>query len=108
MPTCPVLPGSAQRRHLDSVPEQRIAAASGRALRMPEEFVPVPTNKQRRQAAQRHLQRQLERQLERRAELAKKRRRNLGLLLTALAVVVVVGAARACREPSGAAPTLAG
>ncbi|RBY93755.1 peptidylprolyl isomerase [Blastococcus sp. TF02-8] len=49
----------------------------------------MPTNKQRRQAAQRHLQRQLER----RAELAKKRRRNLGLLLTALAVIVVVGAA---------------
>ncbi|TFV50390.1 peptidylprolyl isomerase [Blastococcus sp. TF02A_35] len=49
----------------------------------------MPTNKQRREAAQRHLQRQLER----RAELAKKRRRNLGILLTALAVVVVVGAA---------------
>ncbi|MGY1723757.1 peptidylprolyl isomerase [Blastococcus sp. SYSU DS0533] len=49
----------------------------------------MPTNKQRREAAQRHLQRQLER----RAEQAKKRRRNLGLLLTALAVVVVVGAA---------------
>ncbi|RZU31463.1 peptidylprolyl isomerase [Blastococcus saxobsidens] len=49
----------------------------------------MPTNKQRREAAQRHLQRQLER----RAELAKKRRRNLGLLLTALAVVVVVGVA---------------
>jgi cyclophilin family peptidyl-prolyl cis-trans isomerase len=49
----------------------------------------VPTNKQRRQAAQRHLQRQLER----RAEQAKKRRRNLGILVTAIAVVVVVGAA---------------
>jgi cyclophilin family peptidyl-prolyl cis-trans isomerase len=49
----------------------------------------VPTNKQRRQAAQRHLQRQLER----RAELAKKRRRNLGILATAIAVLVVVGAA---------------
>ncbi|MCA0143470.1 peptidylprolyl isomerase [Blastococcus sp. LR1] len=49
----------------------------------------MPTNKQRRQAAQRHLQRQLER----RSEMAKKRRRNLGILLTALAVVVVVGAA---------------
>ena len=47
----------------------------------------MPTNKQRRQAAQRHLQRQLER----RAELARKRRRNLGILVTALAVVVVVG-----------------
>jgi peptidyl-prolyl cis-trans isomerase B (cyclophilin B) len=49
----------------------------------------VPTNKQRRQAAQRHLQRQLER----RAELAKKRRRNLGIIASAIAVLVVVGAA---------------
>jgi len=49
----------------------------------------VPTNKQRRQAAQRHLQKQLER----RAELAKKRRRNLGIIATVVAVVVVVGAA---------------
>ncbi len=49
----------------------------------------MPTNKQRRQAAQRHLQKQLER----RAELAKKRRRNLGILLTAGAVAVVVIAA---------------
>jgi cyclophilin family peptidyl-prolyl cis-trans isomerase len=49
----------------------------------------VPTNKQRRQAAQRHLQRQLER----RAELAKKRRRNLGIVASAIAVLVVVGAA---------------
>jgi peptidyl-prolyl cis-trans isomerase B (cyclophilin B) len=49
----------------------------------------VPTNKQRRQAAQRHLQRQLER----RAEQARKRRRNLGIVVTVIAVVVVVGAA---------------
>jgi peptidyl-prolyl cis-trans isomerase B (cyclophilin B) len=49
----------------------------------------VPTNKQRREAAQRHLQRQLER----RAELARKRRRNLGIALAALAAVVVVVAA---------------
>jgi cyclophilin family peptidyl-prolyl cis-trans isomerase len=49
----------------------------------------VSTNKQRRQAAQRHLQRQLER----RSERAKKRRRNLGILATAIAVLVVVGAA---------------
>jgi cyclophilin family peptidyl-prolyl cis-trans isomerase len=49
----------------------------------------VSTNKQRRQSAQRHLQRQLER----RAELAKKRRRNLGILATAIAVLVVVAAA---------------
>ena len=49
----------------------------------------MSTSKQRRQAAQRHLQRQLER----RTELAKKRRRNLGILATAIAVLVVVGAA---------------
>jgi cyclophilin family peptidyl-prolyl cis-trans isomerase len=49
----------------------------------------VPTNKQRRQAAQRHLQKQLER----RAELAKKRRRNLAILATIVAVAVVVVAA---------------
>jgi cyclophilin family peptidyl-prolyl cis-trans isomerase len=49
----------------------------------------VPTNKQRREAAQRHLQKQLER----RAELAKKRRRNLGIIATVVAVAVVVVAA---------------
>jgi peptidyl-prolyl cis-trans isomerase B (cyclophilin B) len=49
----------------------------------------VPTNKQRRQAAQRHLQKQLER----RAELARKRRRNLGIGATAVAILVVVVAA---------------
>ena len=49
----------------------------------------MPTNKQRRHAAQRNLQRQLER----RAELARKRRRNIGILVTVIAVVVVVGAA---------------
>jgi cyclophilin family peptidyl-prolyl cis-trans isomerase len=49
----------------------------------------VPTNKQRREAAQRHLQRQLER----RAELARRRRRNLGIIATAAAVLVVVVAA---------------
>jgi cyclophilin family peptidyl-prolyl cis-trans isomerase len=49
----------------------------------------VSTNKQRRQAAQRHLQRQLER----RAELAKKRRRNVAIGATVGAVVVVVLAA---------------
>jgi peptidyl-prolyl cis-trans isomerase B (cyclophilin B) len=49
----------------------------------------VPTNKQRRQAAQRHLQRQLER----RAELARKRRRNVLIGLVVAAVVVVAGAA---------------
>jgi cyclophilin family peptidyl-prolyl cis-trans isomerase len=49
----------------------------------------VSTNKQRRQAAQRHLQRQLER----RSEQVRKRRRNLGLIATAVAVALVVGAA---------------
>jgi peptidyl-prolyl cis-trans isomerase B (cyclophilin B) len=47
----------------------------------------VPSNKQRREAAQRRLQRQLER----RAELARKRRRNLLIGVTAAAVVLVVG-----------------
>jgi len=49
----------------------------------------VPTNKQRRQAAQRRLQRQIER----RAELARKRRRNLLIVATVVAVIVVGGAA---------------
>jgi cyclophilin family peptidyl-prolyl cis-trans isomerase len=49
----------------------------------------VPTSKQRRQAAQRHLQKQLER----RAELAKKRRRTVGIVATIVAVAVVVVAA---------------
>jgi peptidyl-prolyl cis-trans isomerase B (cyclophilin B) len=48
----------------------------------------VPTNKQRRQAAQRHLQRQLER----RAEQSRRRRRNLLIGATTLAVLVVAGA----------------
>ena len=48
----------------------------------------MPTNKQRREAAQRHLQRQLER----RAEQSQKRRRNLGITLAAIAALVVVGA----------------
>lgn len=47
----------------------------------------MPSNKQRRQAAQRRLQRQLER----RAELARKRRRNVLIGVTAAAVVLVVG-----------------
>jgi peptidyl-prolyl cis-trans isomerase B (cyclophilin B) len=49
----------------------------------------VPTNKQRRQAAQRRLQRQIEK----RAELARKRRRNLLIVVVVVAVVVVGGAA---------------
>jgi peptidyl-prolyl cis-trans isomerase B (cyclophilin B) len=48
----------------------------------------VPTSKQRRQAAQRHLQRQLER----RADIARRRRRNVYISLTVLAVVIVAGA----------------
>jgi peptidyl-prolyl cis-trans isomerase B (cyclophilin B) len=48
----------------------------------------VPTDKQRRQAAQRHLQKQLER----RAEQAARRRRNLAIVATAVSVLVVVGA----------------
>jgi cyclophilin family peptidyl-prolyl cis-trans isomerase len=47
----------------------------------------VPTNKQRREAAQRHLQRQLDR----RAELAKRRRRNMGIVAALVAVLVVAG-----------------
>ena len=49
----------------------------------------MPTSKQRRQAAQRHLQKQLER----RAELVRRRRRNLAILATVVAVAVVVVAA---------------
>jgi cyclophilin family peptidyl-prolyl cis-trans isomerase len=47
----------------------------------------VPTNKQRREAAQRHLQRQLER----RAEQAKRRRRNMGVVAVLVAALVVAG-----------------
>jgi cyclophilin family peptidyl-prolyl cis-trans isomerase len=47
----------------------------------------VPTNKQRREAAQRHLQRQLDR----RAELAKRRRRNMGIVAALVAALVVTG-----------------
>jgi peptidyl-prolyl cis-trans isomerase B (cyclophilin B) len=49
----------------------------------------VPTNKQRREQAQRRLQRQLER----REQLARKRRRNLLVGVTVLAVLAVVAAA---------------
>jgi len=48
----------------------------------------VPTNKQRRVAAQRRLQRQLER----RAELTRKRRRTVLVAVTVIAVAVVAGA----------------
>jgi peptidyl-prolyl cis-trans isomerase B (cyclophilin B) len=48
----------------------------------------VPTSKQRRQAAQRHLQRQLER----RAEQTRRRRRNLLIGVTTIVVLAVAGA----------------
>jgi cyclophilin family peptidyl-prolyl cis-trans isomerase len=47
----------------------------------------VPTNKQRREAAQRHLQRQLDR----RAELAKRRRRTMGIVAALVSALVVAG-----------------
>ncbi|MBA3524995.1 MAG: peptidylprolyl isomerase [Geodermatophilaceae bacterium] len=47
----------------------------------------MPTNKQKREAAQRHLQRQLER----RAALAKKRRQRNVIAAAALSIVVVLG-----------------
>jgi cyclophilin family peptidyl-prolyl cis-trans isomerase len=53
-----------------------------------EECQTVSTEKQRRQAAQRHLQKQLER----RAEQTARRRRTLGILATVVSVLVVVGA----------------
>ena len=48
----------------------------------------MPTEKQRRQAAQRHLQKQLER----RAEEARRRRRTFGIVATVVCVLVVLGA----------------
>lgn len=66
----------------------------------------MPTNKQRRQAAQRHLQRQLER----RAELARRRRRNVLIVATiaAVAVVVVAGLLIAGIGGGSKKPTAAG
>jgi peptidyl-prolyl cis-trans isomerase B (cyclophilin B) len=67
----------------------------------------VPTNKQRREAAQRRLQRQLER----REEIARKRRRNLLIGVTVVAVLAVVGAffiitgLTGDDDPSAAAPS---
>jgi len=57
----------------------------------------VPSNKQRRQAAQRRLQRQLER----RAELARRRRRNLLIGVTAVAVLLVLGGVWFATGPGG-------
>ena len=48
----------------------------------------MPTEKQRRQAAQRHLQKQLER----RAEQLRRRRRNVAIVATTVSVLVVLGA----------------
>ena len=48
----------------------------------------MPTEKQRRQAAQRHLQKQLER----RADETARRRRTLAIVATAVSVLVVLGA----------------
>jgi cyclophilin family peptidyl-prolyl cis-trans isomerase len=48
----------------------------------------MPTEKQRRQAAQRHLQKQLER----RVEATRRRRRNFAILATTVSVLVVLGA----------------
>ena len=71
----------------------------------------MPSNKQRRQAAQRRLQRQLER----RAELARKRRRNVLIGVTTAAVVLVVGVVLLLTgtggddtDPAAAEPTATG
>lgn len=48
----------------------------------------MPTEKQRRQAAQRHLQKQLER----RAEQTRRRRRTVGIVATVVSALVVLGA----------------
>src|SRR3954449_6024516 len=89
-PGARTLPGTGQVRHLDSRLDQRCPgrpAAPCRSTPALRGVPPVPSNKQRRQAAQRRLQRQLER----RAELARKRRRNVLIGVTAAAVVLVVG-----------------
>ena len=57
----------------------------------------MPTNKQRREAAQRRLQRQLER----REQLARKRHRNLLIGLSVIAVLAVVGAIFAITSVAG-------
>src|SRR5688500_19771287 len=91
----PALPGGGQHRLLDSGVDQRVAAVPGRIRRRPAEppACPrsseiVPTDKQRRQAAQRHLQKQLER----RAEETARRRRTVAIVATAVSVLVVLGA----------------
>ena len=70
----------------------------------------MPTEKQRRLAAQRHLQKQLER----RAEATRKRRHTLAILATVISVLVVVGAVVLLTgvfgddEPAAASPQAAG
>src|SRR3712207_7681966 len=88
-PGARTLPGDGQARHLDSGlrPAGRGRTRTAPRGRPSRGVPPVPSNKQRREAAQRRLQRQLER----RAELARKRRRNLLIGVTAAAVVLVVG-----------------
>src|SRR3712207_9492244 len=87
-PGARTLPGDGQARHLDSGlrPAGRGRTRTSPRSRPSRGVPPVPSNKQRREAAQRRLQRQLER----RAELARKRRPNLLIGVTAAAVVLVV------------------
>src|SRR3712207_3152042 len=88
-PGARTLPGDGQARHLDSGlrPAGRGRTRTSPRSRPSRGVPPVPSNKQRREAAQRRLQRQLES----RAELARKRRRNVLIGVTAAAVVLVVG-----------------
>src|SRR3954468_21861113 len=68
-------------------PQRPVPHAARARTARPRRRGPVPTNKQRREAAQRHLQRQLDR----RTELAKRRRRNMGLVAGLVAALVVTG-----------------
>src|SRR3712207_7270846 len=88
-PGARTLPGDGQARHLDSGlrPAGRGRTRTSPRSRPSRGVPPVPSNKQRREAAQRRLQRQLER----RGELARKRRRNVVIGVNGAAVVVVVG-----------------
>src|SRR5215218_3095451 len=87
---CPGTPPRLSRRTAGrQLCGERSPAAPRRAHAHKPRSRPVPTNKQRRQAAQRRLQRQIER----RAELARKRRRNLLVVAAVVAVLVVAGAA---------------
>src|SRR3978361_2154360 len=93
-------PGGAARERTGAAPTLRtrhrgvdgVSSTSGpppRPCRRPRSPRRVPTNKQRREAAQRRLQRQLER----REQLVRKRRRNMLIGVTVLAVLAVVAAA---------------